>query len=150
MRLKWTPDEIVARGLGSVSLAVINSLLNSKTTPIAGFFKNGDLSDWLIIGGDLFNAIPDGTTLGTALDAAADAAIYDLTNNLLTSRLLPLPFTGGIPLLGGGATTLVPATPAAAAAMGAPSPTSAGTPIGPTPIPSASMSAAGDVSVAGY
>jgi hypothetical protein len=150
-RLQWTPDDILTRALGAGGLAGINAFLNKRTGQLVSFLKNGDMLDWLIIAADLFNLAPDTTGPGKALDAATDAAIFDLFTGLFTSRLSAV-----IP---SGLTALIaqPATPAAATAAGLPVSAatgtsgagSAGTPT-PSPIPAASMSAVGDVATAGY
>jgi hypothetical protein len=153
LALKWNPDNILIRSLGAVALAAINAVVNNRVGQVTSFLRNGDMADWLVILGDLVDVLPDGTTLGEALDAATDAAIYDLSHSLFVNRVVPFPS-----LATAFTTTAAPApaptpaqTPAGAAATGAPSP-SATLPAAsvPTPIPAASMSAAGTVATAGY
>lgn len=149
MALRWTPDNILVRAVGAVGLAGIVAFLNNRTSQLTNFLRNGDMLDWLVVLADLFNVAPDGTMAGDALDAATDAAMFDLAHSLFSSRLQ---FSSIVPSFAGpsGGTPVVtatPATPAAAAATGQPSPSAA--PAG-TPVPAASMSAAGDVSTAGY
>jgi hypothetical protein len=143
-QLRWTPDNILIRALGAVGLAGANTVLNNRVNQVTSFLRNGDMLDWLIVAADLFNVAPDGTQVGDALDAATDAAIYDLSSSLFRNRLLPVPSLGSI----FGAPAATPAqTPAGAAATGTPSPSTAAV---ATPIPAASMSAAGTVATSGY
>lgn len=148
MRIKWTPDNILVRTLGAVSLAGVNAVVNTKVNQVTKFLRNGDMADWIVIGADLANVLPDGTHAGDALDAATDAAIYDLSYSLFKNRLLPFPdLTSLTSVFGGGSAA---STPAAAAATGKPSPSSGSTSDVATPIPAASMSAAGTVATSPY
>jgi hypothetical protein len=153
MAIKWTPDKILVRAVGAVGLAGVVSVLNNVTGQVTSALKNGDMFDWLVIAADLFNVAPDGTTVGDALDAATDGAMFDLAHSLFSSRLQlssinPFGQFVGAPAVG------QPVTPAAAAATGQPSPSSTSpamsTSAPAAPVPAASMSAAGDVATAGY
>jgi hypothetical protein len=142
MPLKWTPDNILVRAGGSVALAGLNTFLNHRTNQVSNFLRNGDMLDWVVILADLMNVAPDGTMPGTALDAATDAALYDLASALFTNRLGSI-----VPEFG--TLTAVPVTPAGATSTGASATAPAAVP-STSPVPAASMSAAGDVATAGY
>ena len=145
--MRWNPDGIIPRAGGAVGLAAVYSYLQSRTTPMTTALTNGDLLSWAVVAADLLTVAPDNTTAGRALDAAADAAMFSLANNLFTSRFS---FSSINPLAGlGGVLVATPVTPAAAAATGQPSPNTQVVPA-TTPVPAASMSAVGDVALAGY
>jgi hypothetical protein len=144
--MHWTPDDILVRAVGAVAVAGLDATADHALGQLVPQFGNADLVDWAVIAADLFDVLHDGTPAGQALNAAADGAMYGLFSRLARARfaLSALnPFD-----------TAVVGTPVAPAAPTAPTATHAAAsatsaPL-TTPIPAASMSAVGDVALAGY
>ena len=136
MALRWTPDDILVRAVGSVGAAGVGTYLKHATNPLIPALSNDGMWYWLLVFGDLFNVAPDGTEVGDALDAATDYAIGALAAGLFESRMLQTPF--GSFGLGGAPAPATPATPASATATGAPLPSPANPPVATVPAASGS------------
>lgn len=151
--MHWNPDGILVRAVGAVAVAGLDATADHALGQLVPQFANADLVDWIVLAGDLFDVLPDGTPAGQALNAAADGAIYGLFSRLARARfaLSALnPFE--TPVVGTPVTPAVPSGTAGASATPAPSHAAASAAATPTttPVPAASMSAVGDVALAGY
>jgi hypothetical protein len=148
MPLRFDADGLFPRALGAVALAGVDSYLNNRTGQLVSLAQTGDLLDWAVVAADLLMQ-PAQSTTKAALDAAADAAMYGLASSLFDSRFALASIIPGYPA--SASSPVVTVAPASAlSATGQPASSSSQTVVQTTPIPAASMSAAGDVAMATY